>query len=59
MDRRADHHLHAAWRAWLDAARDVQAAVTEYAAEQGAGRYQVEADVKKAARHSEPHAVEG
>jgi uncharacterized protein HemY len=45
---------HTAWQAWLDAARDVQAAVTSHAAEQGAARNQVEADVKKAARHPEP-----
>ncbi|MFC9682701.1 hypothetical protein [Streptomyces sp. NPDC056948] len=42
-----------AWQAWLDAARDVQAAVTDHAAEQGAPRNQIEADVKKAARHPE------
>nr|WP_205615520.1 hypothetical protein [Streptomyces harenosi] len=42
-----------AWRAWRDLARDVQAAVTEHAAEQGQNRYEVEAGVKKAARHPE------
>ncbi len=40
-----------AWRAWRDLARDVQAAVTEYAKEQGEARNDAEADVKKAARH--------
>ncbi|KOG22113.1 hypothetical protein [Streptomyces viridochromogenes] len=41
-----------AWRAWRDLARDVQAAVTEYAREQGTARNQAEADVKTAARHA-------
>jgi hypothetical protein len=45
---------HTAWQAWLDAARDVQAAVTEHAKEQGTARTQVEADVKKAVRHPAP-----
>lgn len=40
-----------AWRAWRDLARDVQAAVTEYAREQGQSRQEVEADVQKAVRH--------
>ncbi|OUD03125.1 hypothetical protein [Streptomyces swartbergensis] len=40
-----------AWQTWLDAARDIQAAVTDHAKEQGTARHQVEADVKKAARH--------
>ncbi|MFB6676434.1 hypothetical protein ACFCWG_29225 [Streptomyces sp. NPDC056390] len=35
-----------AWRAWRDLARDVQAAVTEHAKDQGAQRHEVEADVK-------------
>ncbi|MEV7793396.1 hypothetical protein AB0O68_15595 [Streptomyces sp. NPDC087512] len=42
-----------AWRAWRDLARDVQAAVTEYAKELGEARYDAEASVKKAARHPE------
>ncbi|MER7898892.1 hypothetical protein ABTX62_22965 [Streptomyces sp. NPDC096046] len=42
-----------AWRAWRDLAADVQAAVTEHAKEQGIPRHQVEADVKKSARHPE------
>ncbi|WP_237532269.1 hypothetical protein [Streptomyces sp. SID8352] len=42
-----------AWRAWRDLARDVQGAVTEYAKEQGQRRNEVEAAVKKAARHPE------
>ncbi|CAM5590548.1 hypothetical protein SPURM210S_07148 [Streptomyces purpurascens] len=45
---------HTAWKGWLDAARDVQAAVTEHATEQGTARNQVEADVKKAVRHPDP-----
>jgi hypothetical protein len=45
---------HTAWKAWRDAARDVQAAVTKHAKEQGVARVQVEADVKKAARHPQP-----
>jgi len=35
-----------AWRAWRDLARDVQAAVTEYAKDEGLARNDVEADVK-------------
>jgi hypothetical protein len=42
-----------AWRAWRDLARDVQAAITEYAKEQGSARSEVEADAKKAVRHDE------
>jgi hypothetical protein len=42
-----------AWRAWRDLARDVQAAVTEHAEAEGRSRYDVEADVKKHARHPE------
>ncbi|MFC5633641.1 hypothetical protein [Streptomyces bullii] len=41
----------AAWRAWLDTAVTLQAAITGHAKEQGVARNQVEADVKKAARH--------
>jgi hypothetical protein len=40
-----------AWRAWRDLARDVQAAVTVYAREQGRSRQEVEADVKRIVRH--------
>lgn len=39
--------------AWRMTAEAVQAAVTRYAAEQGASRYEVEAAVKRAARHPE------
>jgi hypothetical protein len=46
-----------AWRGWRGLAGDVQAAVTEHAKEQGTSRHQVEADVKKAARH--PDSVVG
>ncbi|KMS71322.1 hypothetical protein ACH49_24830 [Streptomyces leeuwenhoekii] len=42
-----------AWRTWRDLARDIQAAVTEHATEQSQNRYEVEASVKKAARHPE------
>jgi hypothetical protein len=40
-----------AWRAWRDLARDVQAAVTEHAKEEGQLRGDVEAAVKKVVRH--------
>lgn len=40
-----------AWRAWRDLARDVQAAVTEYAKEQGEARYDTEVKLKSTARH--------
>ncbi|MFB7999017.1 hypothetical protein ACFC4G_40140 [Streptomyces sp. NPDC056002] len=39
-----------AWRAWRDLARDAQAAVTEYAKEQGVPRHEAEQDVKTKAR---------
>ena len=39
-----------AWRAWRDLARDVQAAVTEYAKDEGRPRNDVEAEVKGAAK---------
>ncbi|MGW2550672.1 hypothetical protein [Streptomyces sp. NPDC001635] len=45
-----------AWRAWRDLARDVQAAITGYAKDEGAVRTDVEADVKKQARHPESEA---
>ncbi|WP_189878106.1 hypothetical protein [Streptomyces bluensis] len=47
-----------AWRAWRDLARDVQAAVTEYAKAEGQPRSEIEADVKKAVRHPGPGAHE-
>ncbi|MEV6179941.1 hypothetical protein [Streptomyces sp. NPDC052015] len=40
-----------AWRAWRDLARDVQAAVTEHAKEEGVPRFDIEAKVRKATRH--------
>ncbi|MFG3085103.1 hypothetical protein [Streptomyces parvulus] len=40
-----------AWRAWRDLARDIQAAVTAHAKDQGENRYDIEAAVKKQARH--------
>ncbi|MFJ4784080.1 hypothetical protein [Streptomyces sp. NPDC088794] len=43
-----------AWRAWRDLAREVQAAVTEYAKDEGLARNDVEADVKSATRRPEP-----
>ncbi|AMW10170.1 hypothetical protein A4E84_11985 [Streptomyces qaidamensis] len=39
-----------AWRAWRDLARDVQAAVTGYAKQEGTPRPEVEARVKEAVR---------
>ncbi|MEU9337731.1 hypothetical protein AB0D49_31975 [Streptomyces sp. NPDC048290] len=48
-----------ALRAWRDLARDVQAAVTEYAQEQGIARSQAEEDVKSAVRHPEPGGTDG
>ncbi|MEH0627824.1 hypothetical protein [Streptomyces stelliscabiei] len=45
------HTYETAWRAWRDLARDVQAAVTEHAKAQERPRNEVEADVKKQARH--------
>jgi uncharacterized protein YukE len=42
-----------AWKAWRDAATAVQVAVTEHAAAEGRPRNEVEADVKKSARHPE------
>ncbi|MBB6081610.1 hypothetical protein [Streptomyces paradoxus] len=45
---------HTAWKAWVDAVRDVQEAVTAYAFEQGSERRLVDAEVKKAARHPGP-----
>ncbi|WP_030381183.1 MULTISPECIES: hypothetical protein [unclassified Streptomyces] len=40
-----------AWRAWRDLARDVQAAVTQYAKDEEKPRNSVEEDVKRTARH--------
>lgn len=42
-----------AWRAWRDLARDVQAAVTGYAKQEGTPRQEVEARVKEAVRHGD------
>ncbi|MDG5805772.1 hypothetical protein P9869_24530 [Streptomyces ossamyceticus] len=39
-----------AWRAWRDLARDVQAAVTDYARTEGRPRNEVEEEVKNAVR---------
>lgn len=41
------------WRPWLDATEAVQAAITAHAAATGQNRFEVEAAVKKAVRHSE------
>ncbi|MFJ5303031.1 hypothetical protein [Streptomyces sp. NPDC088350] len=38
-----------AWRAWRDLARDAQAAVNEYAKDEGRDRAEVEADVQRTA----------
>ncbi|MET9757620.1 hypothetical protein ABZ016_00960 [Streptomyces sp. NPDC006372] len=40
-----------AWRAWRDLARDVQAAVTAYAKQEGTSRQEIEARVREAAGH--------
>lgn len=45
---------HAAWKAEVDVVRNVQAAISDYAVEQGSTRREVEADVKKAAHHPRP-----
>ncbi|MCI3277548.1 hypothetical protein [Streptomyces cylindrosporus] len=45
-----------AWMAWRDLAAIAQAAVTEYAKNEGKPRSVVEAEVKKAVRHPEPAA---
>ncbi|MFJ8606323.1 hypothetical protein ACIRH0_03915 [Streptomyces sp. NPDC093675] len=42
-----------AWRDWHGLAADVQGAITKYAKDEGQARNDVEADVKKAARHPE------
>ncbi|MFF9126927.1 hypothetical protein ACF09J_27215 [Streptomyces sp. NPDC014889] len=47
-----------AWRAWRDLARDLQAALGEYASDEGKPRTEIEADVERAAR-SAPEAGEG
>ncbi|MER7929319.1 MULTISPECIES: hypothetical protein [unclassified Streptomyces] len=38
-----------AWRAWRDLARDTQAALNEYAKDEGLDRAEVEADIQRAA----------
>ncbi|MGX4687929.1 hypothetical protein [Streptomyces sp. JNUCC 63] len=38
-----------AWRAWRDLARDLQAALSEYASDEGRPRTEVEAEVERAA----------
>ncbi|MER7733650.1 hypothetical protein ABTX80_22420 [Streptomyces erythrochromogenes] len=45
-----------AWAAWRERAGAVQAAVTEWATENGKPRNEVEAAVKKAARYPAPEA---
>ncbi|MEU6478729.1 hypothetical protein ABZ858_17880 [Streptomyces sp. NPDC047017] len=42
-----------AWRAWRDLARDLQAALGEYAGDEGRARTDIEAEVEEAARSSE------
>lgn len=39
-----------AWRAWRDLVRDLQAALGEYASDEGRSRAEVEAEVEQAAR---------
>ncbi|GAA3031965.1 hypothetical protein GCM10020000_06140 [Streptomyces olivoverticillatus] len=48
----ADEEWDMQWRAWGEAARIVQAAITEHARAGGLNRFEVEAAVKRAARHS-------
>lgn len=48
-----DTDRDSAWQAWRDAAETFQAAVSEYAADKGESRYEVEMRVKKAVRHPE------
>jgi len=43
-----------AWQAWRNAAEVTQAAVTEHAKAKEKPRYDIEAAVKKQARHPEP-----
>lgn len=43
-----------AWQVWRERAETVQAAVTAFATAHERGRYDVEMDVKKAARHPAP-----
>ncbi|MCX4764273.1 hypothetical protein OG562_25590 [Streptomyces sp. NBC_01275] len=47
-----------AWRAWRDLARDNQAAVTEYAKDEGRPRNDVEAEVKRTAKSPAAEAPE-
>lgn len=42
-----------AWRAWRDLARDTQAALTEYAKDEGKPRNAIEADLRRAAKTPE------
>jgi hypothetical protein len=44
----------AQWKRWYDAAVEIQAAITEHAKDTGRNRFEVEAAVKKAARHPDP-----
>lgn len=43
-----------AWKPWMDAAAEFQAAVTVYAKQEGKDRMSVEMDVKKVVRHPVP-----
>ncbi|MFF4791672.1 hypothetical protein ACFY2M_18375 [Streptomyces sp. NPDC001276] len=42
-----------AWRAWRDLARDLQAALGEYASDEGKPRTEIEAEVERAARSAQ------
>lgn len=44
----------AQWKAWRDAATEVQQAVTQHATSSEMGRYDLEMAVKKAVRHPSP-----
>ncbi|QKZ20348.1 hypothetical protein [Streptomyces chartreusis] len=46
-----------AWRQWRERAWKTQAAVTAFAKDENRPRYEVEADLRKRARHPEPQAA--
>ncbi|MET8246480.1 hypothetical protein ABZV31_19885 [Streptomyces sp. NPDC005202] len=48
-----------AWRAWRDLARDLQAALNEYASDEGRSRADVEADVERAIQEGGGSGPEG
>ncbi|WP_333741034.1 hypothetical protein [Streptomyces sp. IBSBF 2806] len=48
----------AQWRRWRKATEDAQLAITAYAKEAGANRYELEQAVKKAVRHTDEDPAE-